>query len=79
MLGENHSLINEFPEYREKITQLNQSNPTFTKNAQRYHSIDEEIRALELDNAPIGDDALHKLKQERAVLKDTLYRELMKV
>lgn len=79
MLGEDHSLINEFPAYKEKIVALNSTDKLFSSNAERYHGLDTEIRELELDNAPIGDDALHKLKQERAILKDVLFSQLLKV
>lgn len=78
MLGENHSLYNEFPEYKVNIIQLNQVNREFAKDAKRYHLLDTEIRTLELKNAPIHDDALHQMKQERAVLKDSLYLQLLK-
>lgn len=76
MLGEDHSLVNEFPNYKDQISKLNNSNPTFAKNADRYHLLDSEIRKLELNNAPIDDEALHQLKQERALLKDILYRKI---
>lgn len=79
MLGEDHSLIDEFPSFKEKIIALSSTNEVFGDDAKRYHELDKEIRALELDNAPIGDEALHKLKQERAILKDALYSQLLKV
>ncbi len=78
MLGEDHSLINEFPSYKEKIIALSSTNAEFGNDAKRYHELDKEIRTLELDNAPIGDEALHKLKQEHAILKDALYCQLLK-
>ena len=77
MLGENHSLLNDFPEHQETIKQLNSDNQAFAKNAQRYHALDAEIRELELNNAPIDDEALHQLKKERAALKDNLYRDIL--
>jgi len=79
MLGEDHSLMNEFPKYSDRILTLNKQNPLFAKNADRYHLLDTEIRKLELNNAPIDDEALHQLKQERALLKDILYREISSV
>ncbi|MDO6445436.1 YdcH family protein [Colwellia sp. 1_MG-2023] len=77
MLGENHSLLNDFPEHQETIKQLNNSNQAFAKNAQRYHALDAEIRELELNNAPIDDETLHQLKKERAELKDILYQKIL--
>jgi uncharacterized protein YdcH (DUF465 family) len=77
MLGENHSLLNDFSEHQETINQLNSDNQAFANNAQRYHALDAEIRELELNNAPIDDENLHQLKKERAALKDMLYREIL--
>jgi uncharacterized protein YdcH (DUF465 family) len=79
MLGENHSLVNEFPAHKDKILELNQSDSKFEANAKRYHLLDSEIRKLELNNAPIDDGALHQLKQERAQLKDLLYVKITSV
>lgn len=78
MLGEDHSLIHDFPQHKEKIEQLSQSDNSFIEQSKTYHQLDMKIRDLELNNAPIGDDALHKLKQERALLKDALYQALIK-
>lgn len=76
MLGEDHSLVNEFPEYLERMSQLNQADKVFAIDAKRYHLLDSEIRSLELNNSPIEDETLHHMKQERAILKDKLYRQL---
>jgi uncharacterized protein YdcH (DUF465 family) len=76
MLGEDHSLVNEFPAHKDKISKLNKSDSIFADNAKRYHLLDSEIRKLELNNAPIDDEALHQLKQERAQLKDSLYLKI---
>lgn len=78
MLGENHSLVNEFPAYKQTITQLIQVNKNFAANAERYHLLDTEIRQLELNNAPIDDESLHQIKHERAMLKDLLYQAILK-
>ncbi|MAG76266.1 MAG: hypothetical protein CL811_05845 [Colwelliaceae bacterium] len=77
MLGEDHSLLNEFPNYRDKISELNQANPSFAENAAKYHALDAEIRKLELRNAPIEDSSFHQLKHDRAMLKDMLYQQII--
>lgn len=77
MLGEDHSLVKEFPEHAKKIDSLNESDPGFAKDCQRYNSVDAEIRELELGSAPIGDAEMHELKHERRVLKDKLYSQLI--
>ena len=77
MLGENHSLINEFPQYQDIITSLTNSDLTFAKESKRYNALDKNIRVLELNNGPIDDAAMQQLKHERAELKDYLYRCLV--
>ena len=62
MLGEDHSLVNEFPTHKDKIVGLTQSDTAFATQAKRYHLLDSEIRKLELNNAPIDDEAFHQLK-----------------
>ncbi|MGB0937374.1 MAG: YdcH family protein [Colwellia sp.] len=77
MLGEDHSLLNEFPEYKDNIDRLNKEDNAFSADAKRYHDLDTEIRKLELDNAPIDDSSLHQMKHDRSVLKDTLYQKII--
>lgn len=77
MLGEDHSLINEFPEYKDTIFALIECDKEFSEGVTRYNNLDKEIRELELGDAPIGDEAMHQLKHDRAVLKDTLYQRLV--
>lgn len=76
MLGENHSLQNDFPELKEKIDNLVSQDESFASDAKRYHELDAEIRKLELRNSPIEDEAMHQLKHDRSVLKDSLYQRL---
>ncbi|QYJ86959.1 YdcH family protein [Shewanella mesophila] len=78
MLGEDHSLINEFPEHQAAIVALSKADPTFADSAKQYNALDKEIRELELNGAPIDDEAMNQLKHDRAELKDTLYQRLTK-
>ena len=77
MLGEDHSLTHEFPEHMEAIANLAINDRQFAKDAKRYDDLDKEIRELELDGAPIDDEAMHQLKHDRAVLKDSLYERIV--
>ena len=77
MLGEDHSLVNEFPEYQEIITRLTRNDEAFAKDTNDYNALDKEIRELELNGNPIDDEAMHQLKHDRAVLKDSLYQRLL--
>ena len=53
MLGEKHSLLNEFPEFNELIHSLAKHDAHFKKTMQRYDDMDKEIRSLELQDSPI--------------------------
>jgi len=77
MLGEDHSLTNDFPEHTNTINTLNKSNADFADKAKQYNKLDKEIRVLELDGAPISDEQMHQLKHDRSELKDWLYQRLI--
>ncbi|GAC33640.1 YdcH family protein [Paraglaciecola polaris] len=77
MLGENHSLNSDFPEYRETISALTTSDKQFAEKAKKYNDLDKEVRILELKDAPIDDEAMHQMKHDRAILKDLLYQRLI--
>lgn len=73
----NHELHREFPQFADLIDELKQSDSTFEQNFRQYANLDQEIEGLERRDAPIGDDKLHQLKQERLQLKDNLYKTLV--
>ncbi|AZT83802.1 DUF465 domain-containing protein [Marinobacter sp. NP-4(2019)] len=74
----NHELHNEFPQYGDLIDELNKNDPKFQEYFKRYTALDQEIEGLELRDSPIGDDKLHRMKQQRLQLKDDLYQTLVK-
>ena len=74
----NHELHNEFPQFGELIDELRKNDPTFQHHFQQYAELDQEIEGLERRDAPIGDDQLHQMKQQRLQLKDDLYKTLVK-
>ena len=77
MLGEDHSLLHEFPQYAEKIQNMDNSDVAFAKDSKHYDELDLEIRKLELRGAPIDDAEMSKLKHDRATLKDSLHERLI--
>lgn len=77
MLGENHSLVSEFPEYKELIAKLGASDSSFAESAKQYDELDAQIRTLELANSPVSDSEMHNMKHQRSELKDLLYKSLM--
>ncbi|USH04674.1 YdcH family protein [Grimontia kaedaensis] len=76
MLGEVHSLVHEFPEFKDLIGELSNQDAAFAEDNKKYNALDKEIRSLELRDSPIDDEEMHKLKHDRAVLKDSLYHRL---
>ncbi len=77
MLGEDHSLVNDFPELTDTIARLTETDAAFRDDNKRYTALDKEIRTLELRGGPIDDHEMHKLKHDRAELKDSLYQRLL--
>ncbi len=78
MLGEDHSLLSEFPEFKSTIEKLVEIDTGFAKDTSQYNELDKTIRQLELRGSPISDDEMHQKKHDRAVLKDSLYQRLLK-
>ena len=76
MLGEDHSILHEFPEYAEKVQALKKADPDFGKQCDRYDALDAQIRELELVGSPISDADMRELKHERRTLKDQLCEQL---
>ncbi len=77
MLGEDHSLLSEFPQFEELILRLISSNHSFAQEVKRYDELDFDIRKLELKNSPVSDYVMLEMKKERVTLKDYLYRQLI--
>lgn len=73
----NHELHNEFPQFGELIDELKNNDPKFQEHFRQYSELDQEIEGLERRDAPIGDDTLHQMKQQRLQLKDDLYKTLV--
>tara|TARA_Y100001956_G_C4108568_1_gene181261 strand:+ start:704 stop:949 length:246 start_codon:yes stop_codon:yes gene_type:complete len=78
MLGEDHSLLSEFPEFKETILALAKMDEAFLKDMKTYDGLDKEIRTLELKDSPISDEDMHQMKHDRAMLKDNLHQRILK-
>ncbi len=77
MLGENHSLLNEFPKSKVIIEALVSGDDVFSADTKKYNELDTQIRTLELGNSPIDDETMHQLKHQRSELKDSLYQRIL--
>lgn len=71
-----HSLVQELPEHREKIHALKMNNAHFARLFDEYHEIDHEIVRIE-DGVEVSDDAyIEQRKRARLKLKDELFQML---
>ena len=68
-----HSLINEFPEYRDAIHDLKTSNNHFARLFDQYHHVDKEVHRIEEGVENTSDFYLEDLKKKRLHLKDEMY------
>lgn len=76
MLGENHSVHQEFPNKKDLINKLMVENINFKILVKKYDAIDKEIRVIELKCSPIDDLSFIKMKKTRSHLKDEIYQIL---
>ncbi|MBU2707589.1 DUF465 domain-containing protein [Zooshikella marina] len=76
MIRHKHSLVEEFPHYRDKISRLKQENPEFAKLAAEYHEIDHQLHGLQMREIPIDDGFYGSLKRKRVHIKDQIYSAL---
>ncbi len=76
MFGEHHDIPHEFPEYRDLIESLCNSDTVFQKIYQEYHALDEEILQIEQNVEATSDTYAEDLKKKRVHLKDEIYQRL---
>ena len=77
MLGENHSLANEFPEFKERIHDLKLADEQFAQMANEYNALVHKIRGLEMNGIPVSDSTFNEMKLRGLHLKDQLYHRLI--
>lgn len=75
---ENHSLVKEFPEMRDKIHQLKTSDNHFSKLFAEYDELEHNVHRIESGAEAASDDRLEELKKKRLNLKDELFSLLKK-
>lgn len=74
----NHDLVHEFPEYRQKMRELKQTDARFAELFAEYDKDDHAIKKFELGAAVTSDEALEALKKKRLNVKDQIYQILLK-
>lgn len=75
---ENHSLANEFPEFKERIHQMKVGDAHFAKLFAEYDHIEHEVHRMESGAQNVADGVLEQLKKKRLALKDQLFAMLKK-
>ncbi len=75
---ENHSLVNEFPEMRERIHQLKTTDNHFARLFAEYDDAAHAVHRIESGAEAAADDYLESLKKKRLHLKDELFGLLKK-
>ena len=73
---EHHPLIRDFPEMREQLHSLRQSDRHFANLAESYEALDKRNCRAEDGIEALDDATLTGLKQERVALKDDIARQL---
>lgn len=73
MLGENHDLYHELPDYKDRIDALRAGNDRFARLFDEYHQVNREVERIEENNEGHADAYVEDLKKKRLHLKDALY------
>lgn len=71
-----HVLIQDFPEFEEKINTMKVENNHFKKLFNEFDELEHEIYRVESDAEPASDEALNDLRIKRVHLKDEIYQFL---
>ena len=71
-----HELLDDFPEYRDKIHELKVSNLHFHKLFDAYHEINRAVHRAETDIEPTDDFHMDEMRKQRMRLKDEIFSML---
>ncbi len=73
-----HELAAEFPEKRDQIHALKQSDAHFAKLADSYHEVNRAVHRAETNVEPVSEQAETEMRKQRAALKDDIWGILAK-
>lgn len=76
MEPQQHDLVHEFPEYKDRIHALKTGNHHFAKLFEEYHEVNREVLRIEQEIEPVSDEYAEGMKKKRLLLKDQLYAML---
>ncbi|MDH2435883.1 GTP-binding protein [Pokkaliibacter plantistimulans] len=71
-----HDLVHEFPELREKIHELKTSDAHFLRLFDEYHEVNRQVGNMEGEVTPVATATEEEFKLKRLRLKDELYAML---
>ena len=72
MSNTTHDLTEEFPDDRERISELKTSNGRFARLAEEYNEVNRQIHRVETRVEPASEDVEEELKRTRVRLKDEI-------
>lgn len=70
---EHHSLVKEFPHFKERIHELKTTDTFFARLFSEYDQVEHEVYRIESGAEAASDERLENLKKQRLQLKDKLY------
>lgn len=68
-----HAIEKEFPKLADKVLELMHHDREFARLLDKHNTVDKEITEVEEKEKYLSDKIVHRLKQERLLLKDSLY------
>ncbi len=78
MLGQNHDVYHEFPEFADRIDALRETNPEVARLVDEYTNLNREVIRVEQHIKPLDHFSFEDLKKRRLLSKDQLYAVLNK-
>lgn len=78
MFNESHSLLQEFPQYRDQIHTLKMNDAHFARLFDEYESVCKQVHRIEQEIDKVSDLLAEKFKKQRLALKDELFAMLKK-
>ena len=71
-----HDLTEEFPDRRERITELKTKDGHFARLVEEYNEVNRAIHRIETRVEPTSEDVEEELQRQRVRLKDEIYQML---
>jgi uncharacterized protein YdcH (DUF465 family) len=71
-----HELAADFPEHKDKIHDLKETDTHFAKLAEEYHGVNRAIHRAEAGIEPVSDETERDMRKRRMALKDEIAARL---